>query len=82
MVKKCCMRPNFCNGENLTVYRFPSEVTEPDNREDWIRVCRKIRKDLVVGQETNIFIKNYCRKKTPRTSQESKLKLLKFSEDK
>jgi len=52
MVKKCCMRPNFCTGEKLTVYRFPSEVTKVDNRENWIRVCRKIRKNLVVGQET------------------------------
>ena len=52
MVKKCCMRPNFCNGEKLPVYRFPSEVTEADNRENWIKVCKKIRKDLVIGKET------------------------------
>ena len=24
------MQPNFCNGEKLTVYRFPSEVTEAE----------------------------------------------------
>ena len=52
MVKRCCMRPKFCNGEKLTVYRFPSEKTEADNRVKWIRVCKKIRKDLVVGEET------------------------------
>ena len=63
MVKKRCMRRNICNEEKLTVYRFPSELTEADNRENWIRVCGKIRKDLVVGRETvhariitNIFI--------------------------
>ena len=34
MVKKCCMRPKFCNGEKITVYRLPSEVTEVDNRKN------------------------------------------------
>ena len=42
----------FCNGEKLPVYRFPSEVTEADNRKNWIKVCRKIRKYFVVGKET------------------------------
>ena len=52
MVKNCCMRSNFCNGEQLPVCPFPSEVTEAENRKNWIKVCRKIRKDLVVGKET------------------------------
>ena len=30
---------------------------------------------------SNIFIKNYCRERTPRTFKESKLKVLKLSED-
>ena len=33
MVKQCCIRPNFCNGEKLSVYRFPSEKTEADSKQ-------------------------------------------------
>ena len=57
MVKKCCMvkcKTNYdsqrCEkqdgGQKIPVFRFPSAVTEAEERKKWIEVCSKVRADL------------------------------------
>ena len=42
------------NGDKISVFRFPAEKTEPENRNKWIEVCSKVRLDLKVNKETVI----------------------------
>ena len=63
MVKKCCMvncDTNYASkksddgGRKISVFRFPSDKTEPEERKKWIDVCSKVRADLRVTDETVI----------------------------
>ena len=62
MVKKCCMvncDTNYASkkddgGRKISVFRFPSEKNEPEERKKWIGVCSKVRADLRVTDETVI----------------------------
>ena len=69
MVKKCCLVPCKThydpkkgsirdNGQKISVYRFPPE-SEPENRQKWIEVCKKVREDLKVGAETVICSRHW-----------------------
>ena len=62
MVKKCCMvncDTNYASkksdgGRKISVFRFPSDKTEPEERKKWIDVCSKVRANLRVTDETVI----------------------------
>ena len=74
MVKKCCMvncDTNYASkksddgGRKISVFRFPSEKTEPEERKKWIGVCSKVRADLRVTDETVIFELHWLARKLP-----------------
>ena len=68
MVKKCCMikcKTNYASEKKkvitcgdgtkkYSVFRFPSEETEPEERQKWISICTQIRSNLEVKSETVI----------------------------
>ena len=62
MGKKCCMgrAPRDMTQKRVALERkslffiFPSEKTEPENRQKWIQICRKVRQNLEVGMDTGI----------------------------
>ena len=62
MGRKCCIygcKTNYesekkgyvTDGDKVPVFRFPSEKTDPDGRQKWIDVVKKVNANLTVNEQ-------------------------------